>query len=102
MDQTTSGGNLIAGNKPILDKRAVKKGDTAQLWTLTYFFSTSPVTALNECLKAARTLLEECTNSAFHKFDFEYDREKVEEKGAKCDQEGLIKLPIFSGISRLY
>jgi len=83
-------GNLISGTKTFSEP-AKYQGDTSQQLTISWYLSTSPSIAYESCMKSAEEILKSCIDTAYHMYDSQMDRKKVESEGAICAEGYLVK-----------
>ncbi len=81
---------LLSGRK-MSSELAKTPSDTSSYTSLSWYLSTAPSSAYDACRKTAEDILKSCIDAAFHMYDFEMDREKVEAEGAACAEGYLVK-----------
>lgn len=70
---------------------AKTRGDMSSYSSLSWYLATDPSLAHDSCMKTAEDILKSCIDTAYHMYDFEMDREKVEAEGAACAEGYLVK-----------
>jgi hypothetical protein len=81
---------LFSGRQ-VSSEAAKHPGDTSSNYALFWYLSADRSRALDGCRKTAEKILESCIDAAYHMYDFEMDREKVEAEGAVCAEGYLVK-----------
>ena len=86
----TRSGRLLSGTKTS-SELAKSRDDTSSYFSFYWYLSTTPSVADDGCRKTAEKILKSCIDAAYHMYDYEMDRDKVEAEGATCAEGYLVK-----------